>query len=171
MKSIKHRVLVIAGSDSGGGAGIQADIKTINALGGYPMTAITSLTAQNTRKIYHMTVVPHKMVAGQMISAFEDVGVDVIKIGMLGNRQNISTIVKVLKKKKFNGKIVIDPILKSTTGVRLISRDAISSLKKKLFPLASMVTPNVFEAEKLSGVSISDSVSYTHLTLPTILLV
>ena len=112
MKSIKHRVLVIAGSDSGGGAGIQADIKTINALGGYPMTAITSLTAQNTRKIYRMTVVPHKMVAGQMISAFEDVGVDVIKIGMLGNRQNVSAIVKVLKKKKFNGKIVIDPILK-----------------------------------------------------------
>ena len=134
MKSIKYRVLVIAGSDSGGGAGIQADIKTINALGGYPMTAITSLTAQNTRKIYRMTAVPHKMVASQMISAFEDVGVDVIKIGMLGNRQNISAIVKVLKKKKFNGKIVIDPILKSTTGVRLISKDAISSLKKKLFP-------------------------------------
>ena len=159
MKSIKYRVLVIAGSDSGGGAGIQADIKTINALGGYPMTAITSLTAQNTRKIYRMTAVPHKMVASQMISAFEDVGVDVIKIGMLGNRQNISAIVKVLKKKKFNGKIVIDPILKSTTGVRLISKDAISSLKKKLFPLASVVTPNVFEAEELSGVSISDSKS------------
>ena len=156
MKSIKYRVLVIAGSDSGGGAGIQADIKTINALGGYPMTAITSLTAQNTRKIYHMTAVPHKMVASQMISAFEDVGVDVIKIGMLGNRQNISAIVKVLKKKKFSGKIVIDPILKSTTGVRLISRDAIGSLKKKLFPLASVVTPNVFEAETLSGVAISD---------------
>ncbi|HBU78238.1 MAG TPA: bifunctional hydroxymethylpyrimidine kinase/phosphomethylpyrimidine kinase, partial [Muricauda sp.] len=72
---------------------------------------------------------------------------------------NISAIVKVLKKKKFSGKIVIDPILKSTTGVRLISRDAISSLKKELFPLASMVTPNVSEAEKLSGVSISDSKS------------
>lgn len=145
--------LTIAGSDSSGGAGIQADIKTMTMNGVYAMSAITALTAQNTTGVYEILEVPPKFLAQQIDSVFEDIPPDSVKIGMIFSAKLAEVIAERLK--FFNAKkIVVDPVMISTSGAKLIDDDAIEILKKNLFPLAEVITPNIPEAEKLSGMKI-----------------
>lgn len=142
-------VLIIAGSDPSGGAGIQADIKTITALGGYAAAAITSLTAQNTKGVTGIHAVPGAFVAEQVEAVLSDIPVGAIKTGMLGTRQVIEAVAGALDGVKCP--LVIDPVIVSTTGHRLIDDGALSVFKEKLVPMASLLTPNIPEAEALTG--------------------
>lgn len=144
------KVLTIAGSDPSGGAGIQADIKTMAANGVYAMSVITSLTAQNTTGVYGIFDVSAEFVEKQMESVFEDIFPDSVKIGMVSSCEIISVICRVLKRYKPQN-IVIDPVMVSTSGSKLICDDAINSLVDNLFPMARVITPNISEAEILSG--------------------
>lgn len=144
--------LSIAGSDSGAGAGIQADLKTFSALGVYGCTAITAITAQNTRKVAEIFEVSPAMVEQQIRSVMTDMPPDAIKIGMVYSRQIIDAVYRSLKKSKFP--VVLDPILAAGTGARLLRDDAYESFVSKLVPLCTLVTPNRIEAEKLAGVRI-----------------
>jgi hydroxymethylpyrimidine kinase/phosphomethylpyrimidine kinase len=151
----KSRVLIIAGSDSGGGAGIQADLKTVTALGSYATTAVTAVTAQNTKGVKMITSIPVKNVQKQITMVLEDIGADAVKIGMLHNVNTIKCVLKILK--KFNLKnIVVDPVMVSKGGTKLINNNSIIQLKKLILPLATLVTPNIPEAEVLSGCPISN---------------
>ena len=148
-----NTALTIAGSDSCGGAGIQADIKTMTANGVYAMSAITALTAQNTTGVSDIYEVSPEFLQAQLKAIFEDITPDAIKIGMVSSSDLIKTIAKSLK--EYNGKnIVLDPVMVATSGAKLISDDAISTLKEYLIPLATVITPNIPEAEVLSGQSI-----------------
>lgn len=151
---MKGRVLVIAGSDSGGGAGIQADIKTITALGGYAATAITALTAQNTEGVHGIHPVPPTFVAEQIARVLEDIGADAVKIGMLADAAVIDSVVKSLH--EFDGPIVLDPVMIAKGGAALLESAATRALVQKLLPLASLVTPNLPEAEALCGFPVVD---------------
>lgn len=145
--------LTIAGSDSSGGAGIQADIKTMTAHGVYAMSAITSLTAQNTTGVQEIMEVGSKFLEAQLDSIFTDIIPDAIKTGMVSSKENIMVISEKLK--YYNGKnIVVDPVMISTSGSKLLRDDAIETLKKELLPLALLVTPNIPEAETLSEIKI-----------------
>lgn len=146
-------VLTIAGSDSIGGAGIQADIKTISANGCYAMSVITSVTAQNTMGVDGIFDIPVDFVEKQLRSVFNDIKPDAVKIGMLSSRDIINTVACFLEKEQ-TGNIVLDTVMVSTSGHRLISEDSVSTLIEKLFPLADIVTPNLPEAEVLAGVRI-----------------
>ena len=151
-----NRVLTIAGSDCSGGAGIQADIKTITAHNVYAMSVITALTAQNTCGVDGILNVTPQFVSQQLDSVFCDIFPDAVKIGMVSEKEIIKIIAKKLK--EFNAKnIVLDPVMVSTSGSKLISDEAISTLKNELIPLATLITPNVSEAEVLSGIKITDS--------------
>lgn len=151
-----NRVLTIAGSDSSGGAGIQADIKTITAHNVYAMSVITALTAQNTCGVDGILNVTPQFVSQQLDSVFCDIYPDAVKIGMVSETEIIKIIAKKLN--EFNAKnIVLDPVMVSTSGSKLISDDAIETLKTELLPLATLITPNVSEAEVLSGIKITDS--------------
>jgi len=145
------RVLVIAGSDSSGGAGIQADIKTITALGGYAATAITALTAQNTRGVADIKAVSPAFIELQIKMVLEDIGADAIKTGMLATAQVVKTVAKNLPEKI---PAVIDPVMVSTSGDRLLDEAALNALKNHLIPKATILTPNIPEAEILSGLKI-----------------
>lgn len=147
------KVLVIAGSDSGGGAGIQADIKTLNSIGVFAMTAITSLTAQNTQGVFGIFDIPPEFVKRQIEVVMEDIGVDAIKTGMLSNKEIVEVVVESIKKYAIKN-VVVDPVMKSQTGYDLIKEDARETLIEKLLPLALIVTPNKFEAEEISGIKI-----------------
>ncbi|WP_255883246.1 MULTISPECIES: bifunctional hydroxymethylpyrimidine kinase/phosphomethylpyrimidine kinase [unclassified Ruminococcus] len=147
-------VLTIAGSDSSGGAGIQADIKTITCFGMYAMSAITSLTAQNTTGVYGVSDVTPEFVAKQLECVFEDIVPDSVKIGMVSNAGIIKAIAQSLKKYGARN-IVLDPVMISTSGSPLLQQDAIDELTGSLLPLASIVTPNIPEAEALSGIAIN----------------
>ena len=151
------RVLTIAGSDSGGGAGIEADIKTISALGGYACTAITAVTAQNTLGVFGVQVMPPEFVALSIRTVLEDIGVDAIKLGMLANAAIIEAVGAVLPAGK---PIVLDPVMVATSGVVLLPDDAISALKTHLIPQATIITPNLPEAAKLTGLTLSDEDDY-----------
>ena len=140
------KVLSIAGSDSGGGAGIQADLKTISALRCYGMTAITSLTAQNTQGVSKVFPLPASFVSDQIRSVIEDIGVDAIKIGMLHSLQVIEEVSKTLRDYKIKN-IVLDPVMVSQNGDKLIENDAIQAIANLLFPLSKIMTPNLHEAE------------------------
>lgn len=142
--------LTIAGSDSSGGAGIQADIKTMTCNGVYAMSAITALTAQNTTGVQGIFEVPADFLSKQLDSVFEDIWPDAVKIGMVSSAKLINAIVDRLQFYKAQN-IVIDPVMVSTSGSKLISDDAIEVLKTKLMPLAEIVTPNIPEAEILAG--------------------
>jgi hydroxymethylpyrimidine kinase / phosphomethylpyrimidine kinase / thiamine-phosphate diphosphorylase len=144
--------LSIAGSDSGAGAGIQADLKTFYALGVYGCTAITAITAQNTRKVAEIFEVSPAMVGQQISSVMTDMPPDAIKIGMVYNRQIIDAIHRSLKKSKVP--IVLDPILVAGTGAKLLRDDAFDSFVSRLMPMCTLVTPNRIEAEKLAGIKI-----------------
>lgn len=147
-------VLSIAGSDSSGGAGIQADIKTISMNGVYAMSAITALTAQNTVGVQGVMEVTPEFLGQQIDSVFTDIRPDSVKIGMVSSTGLIEVISERLN--FYNAeKIVVDPVMVSTSGCKLIKDDAIETLKKKLFPMATVLTPNIPEAEILSGQKIT----------------
>ncbi len=152
---MKHypRVLTIAGSDSGGGAGVQADIKTISATGSYAASAITAITVQNTIGVEQVYGIPAEIIGAQIQAVISDIGVDSIKIGMLHSAEIIHTIAEQIKKWNITN-VVLDPVMISTSGHKLIEDSAISSLKTELFPLARVVTPNIPEAEFLTGIQI-----------------
>ena len=151
----KSKILIIAGSDSSGGAGIQADIKTVTALGSYAMTAITAVTAQNTMGVKQITPIPAKNVKKQIIMVLDDIGVDGVKIGMLHNSSIIKCVYNILKKYKFKN-IVIDPVMIAKGGQKLINSSSIKYLTKLLLPLSNLITPNIPEAEVLTGYTISN---------------
>ena len=147
------KALSIAGSDSGGGAGIQQDLKVFSSIGVHGTTVITSVTAQNTVGVQDYTVLPPEIISAQIDSVFSDIRPDAIKTGMLANRKTISVVRKKLKKYEAVN-LIIDPVMVSTSGHRLLEEDAIESLRK-LFPLAALVTPNIPEAEILAGMKIT----------------
>lgn len=145
--------LTIAGSDSSGGAGIQADIKTMTMHGVYAMSAITALTAQNTTGVYDMMEATPEFLAKQLDLIFTDIYPDAVKTGMVSSRGLIKVIAEKLTEYKAKN-IVVDPVMVSTSGSKLLSDDAITDLKEKLLPLADVVTPNIPEAQVLSGIEI-----------------
>ena len=153
---MKGRVLIIAGSDSGGGAGIQADIKTVTALGGYAATAVSALTAQNTRGVFGVIPVPPEFIAQQMRLVLEDIGADAIKTGMLHSAAVINTVAAVLQEMAPKTPLVIDPVIAAKDGTRLLDIDAVAALKRNLMVGAAVLVPNIPEAEALSGMSIRD---------------
>lgn len=146
--------LTIAGSDSSGGAGIQADIKTMMANGVYAMSAITALTAQNTTGVTGIMEVTPEFLAAQLDAVFTDIYPDAVKIGMVSSGGLIRTIAEKLKEYRAKH-IVVDPVMVATSGSKLISDEAIAVLKEELFPLAAVLTPNIPEAEVLSGMSVT----------------
>jgi hydroxymethylpyrimidine/phosphomethylpyrimidine kinase len=148
------RVLTIAGSDSGGGAGIQADLKTISANGCYGMSVITALTAQNTLGVSGIHAVPIDFVTAQIEAVLSDIGVDAVKIGMLFSPELIRTVADNLKKFAVT-KIILDPVMVAQSGDKLLQDEAIAALKQYLIPLAELITPNLPEASVLLGRDIS----------------
>ncbi len=148
------RVLTIAGSDSGGGAGIQADLKAITLLGGFGMSALTALTAQNTVGVQGIHEIPSRFVAEQIDSVLSDIGADAVKTGMLANEEIIEVVSKKIKQYKVK-KVVVDPVMISKSGAVLLRKDAQASLIKRLIPLAWVVTPNLMEASALAGVKVN----------------
>ncbi|MEA5135478.1 MAG: bifunctional hydroxymethylpyrimidine kinase/phosphomethylpyrimidine kinase [Candidatus Fimivivens sp.] len=150
------KVLTIAGSDCSGGAGIQADIKTMTAHGIYAMSAITALTAQNTTGVYGVMETTPEFVGQQLDCIFQDIRPDAVKIGMVSNAGIIEMIAKKLGDYRAEN-IVVDPVMVSTSGSRLISDNALDTLKTKLLPMATVITPNIPEAECLSGFAVHNT--------------
>ncbi|HYA24151.1 MAG TPA: bifunctional hydroxymethylpyrimidine kinase/phosphomethylpyrimidine kinase [Terriglobales bacterium] len=144
------RVLIIAGSDSGGGAGIQADLKTVSALGAFGMTAITALTAQNTTGVYGVLEIDPKFVMQQIDACLSDIGCDAVKTGMLSSTEIIEAVADVVARRKL-APLVVDPVMIAKSGAPLLKPEAVKALKIKLLPLASVVTPNLHEAGALTG--------------------
>jgi hydroxymethylpyrimidine/phosphomethylpyrimidine kinase len=145
-----RRVLTIAGSDSGGGAGIQADLKTFAALGCYGMSAVTALTAQNTLGVRGIHAVPPEFAAAQIAAVLEDIGADAVKIGMLYSAELIRTVAHELRRFDVRN-IVLDPVMVAQSGDRLLQDDAVGAIREHLVPLTDVVTPNLPEAEVLAG--------------------
>ena len=143
-----YRALTIAGSDSGGGAGIQADLKTFSALGCYGMSVITALTAQNTREVSGIFAVPPRFIGQQMDAVLGDIGTDAVKIGMLHSPEVIFTVARHLGKWQCR-RIVLDPVMVAKSGDKLLQDDAVAALKQALIPLADIITPNLPEASVL----------------------
>lgn len=144
------RVLSIAGSDSGGGAGIQADLKSISATGSYAATAITAVTVQNTMGVEAVHPIPLDVIAGQINAVLTDIGADAVKIGMLHSAEVVKTVKHCLEAHPVPY-IVLDPVMVATSGHRLIEEDAVETLRNELIPMASIITPNIPEAELLLG--------------------
>ena len=149
------KALTIAGSDSSGGAGIQADIKTMTMNGVYAMSAITALTAQNTTGVTGILEVSPDFLTKQLDAVFEDIFPDAVKIGMVSSSELIRVIADSLARYRA-ANIVVDPVMVATSGARLIEDEAIDTLKSRLLPLATVITPNIPEAEILSGMTITD---------------
>ena len=152
---IKSKILVIAGSDSSGGAGIQADIKTITSLGSYAMTAITAVTVQNTKGVKSVFAIPADEIKNQILHSAKDIKPNAIKIGMLHSASVIKKVLFSLKKLKIN-RVILDPVMVAKGGSRLIDANAISVLKKNLLNHVSLITPNIPEAEVLTGIKIEN---------------
>ena len=148
------RILTIAGSDSGGGAGIQADLKAITLLGGYGMSVLTALTAQNTLGVQAIYEVPVLFVEKQIDSVLSDIGADAIKTGMLANAEIVEVVAKKVRQYKVD-KVVVDPVMVAKSGNRLLQKDAQEALIKRLIPLSMVVTPNLMEASVLTGLKVS----------------
>ena len=159
---MRGRVLVVAGSDCGGGAGIQADIKTITALDAYAMTAVTAITVQDTLGVHFVLPVPPATVAAQMACVLDDLGADAIKTGMLGDAATIEAVCDVLEAKARGIALVVDPVMAAKGGATLLAGAAVQHLRRRLLPLAALITPNVPEAEALSGMTIADATSMRH---------
>jgi hydroxymethylpyrimidine/phosphomethylpyrimidine kinase len=152
---MQGRVLIVAGSDSGGGAGIQADIKAVTAMGGYAATAITALTAQNTEGVFGVIDVPPEFVATQIRVVLKDIGADAVKTGMLVNQAVIESIASTLIEMAPTLPLVVDPVLVAKGGQPLLDPAAHKALKDRLIPLATLFTPNIPEAEALTGRAIA----------------
>jgi len=152
----KSKVLIIAGSDSSGGAGIQADIKTVTALGSYAMTAITAITAQNTTGVKSIIPINSQDILNQIIFTSKDIKPDAIKIGMLHSSKVINSIINALNKIKVS-KIILDPVMIAKSGARLIDNKAINILKNKLIKKVSLITPNIPESEVLTNTKINST--------------
>jgi hydroxymethylpyrimidine/phosphomethylpyrimidine kinase len=155
MKSIR-KALTIAGSDSGAGAGIQADLKTFAALGVYGTSAITAITAQNTLGVTQVLALSPKLVAAQIDAVVEDIGAQALKTGMLANRAIIEIVAKKIAEHRLKN-LVVDPVMVATSGDLLIKKSAVASLRSRLIPLAAVVTPNLPEAEELTGMPLRTS--------------
>ena len=166
--TVLPRVLIVAGSDSGGGAGIQADIKTVTMLGGYASTAITALTAQNTLGVFDVMSVEPSFVREQIRAVLDDIGADAVKTGMLLSSKIIGVVAAELEARATNIPIVVDPVMVAKGGVALLQEDARVALVERLFPLAALVTPNVPEAEALTGLRV-ESVDDLHRVAERIL--
>ena len=149
-RSAPPRLLTIAGSDSGGGAGIQADLKTFAAHGAYGMSAITALTAQNTRGVRAVHEVPPEIVASQIDAVFEDIGVDAVKIGMLASAPIVRAVAERLRHWQ-PSRVVLDPVMVAKSGDALLRDDAVEALLEELVPLCTVITPNLPELERMTG--------------------
>ncbi|MFN2488375.1 MAG: bifunctional hydroxymethylpyrimidine kinase/phosphomethylpyrimidine kinase [Actinomycetota bacterium] len=151
-EAVRHvpTALTIAGSDSGGGAGIQADLKVFLALGCHGMSAITALTAQNTVAVTGIHEVPAEFVIAQIDAVASDIGVDAAKTGMLASPAIVEAVAKAVEANDI-GNLVVDPVMVAKSRARLLSRDAVASLRERILPLATVVTPNLYEAELLLG--------------------
>lgn len=147
-------VLTIAGSDSGGGAGIQADIKTFSALGCFATSVITAVTAQNTLGVRAIVQLPPEMVESQIRAVMDDISPRYVKVGMVGDRSAVEVIASALASYAVDG-VVLDPVMVATSGDRLMREDAIALFKEKLIPLSTLITPNIPEAEALSEQAIT----------------
>lgn len=150
------RVLIIAGSDSGGGAGLQADIKTVSMLGGYAMTAVTAITVQNTLGVFDVQGVRSDIVRGQIRVVMEDLGADAIKIGMLGDAETVDTVAESLAAFAPGVPVILDPVMVAKGGHALLTEDAVAAVRTRLVPLATVVTPNAPEAERLTGLAVTN---------------
>jgi hydroxymethylpyrimidine/phosphomethylpyrimidine kinase len=148
---VRGRVLIVAGSDSGGGAGIQADIKTVTALGAYAATAVTAVTVQNTLGVSAVHAIPAQIVAAQITAVLSDIGADVVKTGMLASGEIIDTVFSVLKREAANVPLIVDPVMVAKGGAVLLDKDALLAMKGRLIPRATLITPNLPEAEALTG--------------------
>ena len=156
---MRGRVLIVAGSDSGGGAGIQADIKTVTALGGFAATAVTALTAQNTLGVHHIQPVAPAFVEQQMVAVLDDIGADIIKIGMLldaAMTQHVADVIGARATGAGAPRVVLDPVMVAKGGASLLQDQALSVLREQLIPLAWLVTPNIPEAEALTGITVAN---------------
>ena len=151
--SAQGRVLTIGGSDSSGGAGVQADIKTITLLGGYAASAITAVTVQDTHRIHAIHPIPPDLIVAQARAVLDDIGADAIKTGMLGDKAVVEAIADLLADMAVP--IVIDPVMAATTGAALLDDDAVEALRGRLIPLAALLTPNAPEAERLTGLIVT----------------
>lgn len=147
----RGRVLIIAGSDSGGGAGIQADIKTVTALGGYAMTAITAVTVQDTLGVHAIHEVPLDIIRGQIKVVLEDIGTDAIKTGMLHSVQIIEAVAEDFSNLAPAAALIVDPVMIAKGGAVLAGSETVDAFKRALMPFATLITPNVPEAEALTG--------------------
>ena len=156
MRPMKGRVLICAGSDSGGGAGIQADIKTVTCLGGFAMTAITALTAQNTKGVFGVHDVPEAFITKQIELVMNDLGADCIKTGMLHSIPVIETVHTVLENLAPDTPLVVDPVMVAKGGHRLLEPQALDAMKHRIVARATILTPNIPEAELLTATKITD---------------
>jgi hydroxymethylpyrimidine/phosphomethylpyrimidine kinase len=147
------RVLIIAGSDSGGGAGVQADIKTVTALGGYAATAITAVTVQNTLGVTGVHPIPLEIIESQARAVLDDIGADVIKTGMLGDAATVALVARLLE--EFAIPAVIDPVMVAKGGASLLAAEAVAMVRHRLVPHAALLTPNAPEAEALTGLAVA----------------
>jgi hydroxymethylpyrimidine/phosphomethylpyrimidine kinase len=152
----KGRVLIVAGSDSGGGAGIQADIKTVTALGGYAMTAITAITVQNTLGVTGVHAVPPELVVAQIGAVISDLGADAWKLGMLGSAAHVRAVADAYDAFGQNAPLVVDPVMIAKGGAALLADDAVEIIATQLVPRAAIVTPNAPEAERLTELEVRD---------------
>jgi hydroxymethylpyrimidine/phosphomethylpyrimidine kinase len=156
------RVLVVAGSDSGGGAGIQADIKSVTALGGFAMTAVTALTAQNTEGVFGVSEVAPDFVAKQIELTLTDIGADCIKTGMLHSAAMIDAVMDAIERHAPGTPLVADPVMVAKGGARLLKSDAVATLTRRLLLRATVLTPNLAEAQALTGMEIRDLDAMKH---------
>jgi hydroxymethylpyrimidine/phosphomethylpyrimidine kinase len=152
--SFLGRVLILAGSDSSGGAGAQADIKTVTALGGYAATAITAITVQNTLGVTGVHPIPPEVVEAQARAVLDDIGADALKTGMLGDAAMVATVARVLASTA--APAVVDPVMVAKGGASLLPDAAVAAVRERLIPLAALLTPNAPEAEALTGIAVID---------------
>jgi hydroxymethylpyrimidine/phosphomethylpyrimidine kinase len=151
----RGRVLIIAGSDSGGGAGVQADIKTVTALGGYAATAITAVTVQNTLGVTGVHPIPLEVIAAQARAVLGDIGADTIKTGMLGDAATVELVARLLDEAQVPA--VIDPVMVAKGGASLLAQAAVAAVRGLLIPRAALLTPNAPEAEALTGLTVTST--------------
>lgn len=154
MTPSRGRVLIIAGSDSGGGAGVQADVKTVTALGGYAATAITAVTVQDTNHVYDVHPVPLGVIAEQIRVVLHDIGADAIKIGMLGATAVVATVAEAIETYGAGIPVVVDPVMVAKGGEPLLPDNAVEAVERELAPRAALVTPNAPEASRITGLPV-----------------